>query len=55
MDFYAEEPVQITAVEIAAERLPREIFYVPAALLLALVIFMQQRRGGTLAGNPKAG
>ncbi|UUP18568.1 TRAP transporter permease [Nitratireductor thuwali] len=53
LDFYAEEPVQITAVEVSAERMPREVFYIPAALLLALVMFLQRLRGGTLAGNPR--
>jgi hypothetical protein len=53
MDFYADEPVQITTVEVSAERLPREVFYIPAALLFALVVFTQRRRGGTLAGNPQ--
>ncbi|WP_421873047.1 TRAP transporter permease [Nitratireductor rhodophyticola] len=56
LDFYADEPVRITAVEVSNEgRMPREIFYLPAALLLVLVMFFQRRRGGTLAGNPKAG
>ncbi|MBN7755687.1 TRAP transporter permease [Nitratireductor aquimarinus] len=56
LDFYADEPVQITSVEVSDEgRMPREIFYLPAALLLALVMFLQRRRGGTLTGNPKAG
>src|SRR5690606_25526713 len=54
MDFYADEPVTVTAVEVAAERMPRQIFYIPAALLFALVVWAQRRRGGTLAGNPEA-
>lgn len=53
MDFYADEPVHIAAFEVRVERMPREIFYVPAVLILALVVFLQRRRGGTLAGNPK--
>jgi TRAP transporter 4TM/12TM fusion protein len=52
MDFYADEPVQITAVEVTAERMPREVFYIPAVLILVLVMFLQRRRGGTLAGMP---
>ncbi|HUG63089.1 MAG TPA: TRAP transporter permease [Methylomirabilota bacterium] len=54
LDFYGDDPVQITAVEVSAERLPREVFYIPAILLLALVVVMQRRRGGTWAGNPAA-
>ncbi|MFC6490700.1 TRAP transporter permease [Nitratireductor sp. GCM10026969] len=53
MDFYADEPVQITAIEASTERMPREVFYIPAVLILALVMFLQRMRGGTLAGNPK--
>lgn len=54
LDFYADVPVQITAVEVSAERMPRELFYIPAALLFGLVAFAQRRRGGTLVGNPQA-
>ena len=43
---------EVTRDEVRAFR---EIFYIPAALLLALVMFMQRRRGGTLGGNPQAG
>jgi len=54
LDFYADEPVMLTSVEVPAERAPAEIFYILAALLLGLVIWSQRRRGGTLAGNPQA-
>jgi TRAP transporter 4TM/12TM fusion protein len=54
LDFYTDPPVQITQVEIAAQRMPREIMYIPAFLIFALVVFMQRRRGGTLFGNPQA-
>src|SRR5690606_33374456 len=54
MDFYADQPVQVTALEVPAERMPKEIFYLPAVLILGLVGFLQRRRGGTLAGNPLA-
>jgi hypothetical protein len=53
MDFYANEPVRITAVEVSAERLPKEVFYIPAFLIFALIVFVQRRRGGTLSGNPR--
>ncbi len=43
-DFYADTPVQIARVEVAAERWPKEIFYIPAIALLAFVYFMQSRR-----------
>ena len=43
-EFYGEEPTRIVAVEQRAERLPKEIFYLPALLLLALVYMLQRRR-----------
>lgn len=43
-DFYGDEPVKVNRVEIPAERLPKEVFYFPALLLLALVVFFQRRR-----------
>jgi TRAP transporter 4TM/12TM fusion protein len=54
LDFYdPDRPVQVTAIEVTTERMPREIFYIPALLLFGLVVFTQRRRGGTLFGNPK--
>lgn len=35
---------EVTSVEVLAERLPKEIFYLPALLLLAAVVVMQRRR-----------
>jgi hypothetical protein len=35
---------EITEVKVPAERMPKEIFFVPAILLLGLVIFVQRRR-----------
>ncbi len=43
-DFYGAEPVQLVAVEAPADRLPAQLFYIPALLLLGLVIAMQRRR-----------
>ena len=43
-DFYGDTPVQILAIEVPADRMPKEVFYIPAVLLLAFVIFMQRRR-----------
>ena len=43
-DFYADEPTQITTVQIEADRLPKEIFYAPAFVLLILIIALQRRR-----------
>ncbi|WP_417683779.1 TRAP transporter permease [Roseibium sp.] len=43
-DFYGDEPVEIAEVRMAAERMPKEVFYIPAILLLLLVIGLQKRR-----------
>ncbi|ORE92415.1 TRAP transporter 4TM/12TM fusion protein [Stappia sp. 22II-S9-Z10] len=43
-DFYADEPVVLSTVQTRAERMPKEIFYIPAFLLIAFVILMQRRR-----------
>lgn len=43
-DFYADEPVQIAEVKKPAQRMPKEIFYIPAFLLLGLVYLMQRGR-----------
>ena len=43
-DFYADEPVQLAAVQVPQARWPAQIFYVPALLLLGLVILLQRRR-----------
>ena len=38
------EPVRLASVQTAADRLPAQIFYIPALLLLGLVILLQRRR-----------
>ena len=43
-DFYGDEPAQIVAVEIENERPPKEIFFIPALLLAALIGWHQSRR-----------
>ncbi|MEJ8475588.1 TRAP transporter permease [Roseibium algae] len=44
-DYYADVPVTIEKVELAATgRLPKEIFYIPALLLLGGIIVLQRRR-----------
>ena len=54
MDFYADEPVLVTALEVPVERMPAQLFYLLAIALFGLVFWSQRRRGGTLAGNPRA-
>ncbi len=43
-DFYGDQPVTINKVELPADRIPKEVFYLPALLLLALVVWLQRRR-----------
>ncbi|MCB1738872.1 MAG: DUF3394 domain-containing protein, partial [Gammaproteobacteria bacterium] len=43
-DFYADEPVQILSAQIESNRLPKEIFFVPALVLLGLVGLLQRGR-----------
>ena len=43
-DFYGDDPTRIVAVEVPNERMAKEIFYIPALLLLALVVMVQRRR-----------
>ena len=52
-DFYADRPVTLDAVYLEVRDRPRqEFFYIPALLLLGVVIFMQrQRQQKQLAGK----
>jgi len=43
-DYYGDEPVQVAQVLRDADRMPKEVFYLPALLLLAIVVFMQKKR-----------
>ncbi len=43
-DFYADTPVTLAQVQAPADRLPAQVFYIPALLLLGLVILLQRRR-----------
>ena len=43
-DFYGDKPVVVAKAYSKAERMPKEIFYIPALLLLGLVMLSQWRR-----------
>jgi TRAP transporter 4TM/12TM fusion protein len=43
-DFYGDEAVHVAEIQVESERMPKEIFYLPALLLLALVVMLQRRR-----------
>ncbi|MDH3452410.1 MAG: DUF3394 domain-containing protein [Gammaproteobacteria bacterium] len=43
-DYYGDEPVQISEIRQPADRIAKEVFYIPAVLLLALIMVLQKRR-----------
>ncbi|MCY4335170.1 MAG: TRAP transporter permease [Litoreibacter sp.] len=43
-DFYGDEPAQIEAVAVENDRMPKEIFFIPALLLLLLIVAIQRPR-----------
>ena len=45
-DFYADKPVKIARVFTPAERMAKEWFFIPALLLLGLIVLLQLRRRG---------
>lgn len=43
-DYYSDEPVRVADIRKPNERIAKEIFYLPAMLLLGLIIWLQRRR-----------
>ncbi|MBT8154124.1 TRAP transporter permease [Epibacterium ulvae] len=43
-DFYGDTPVVIEKIQVENDRLPKEIFFIPAFLLLAALVLIQRRR-----------
>jgi hypothetical protein len=43
-DFYADEPVRITTAQTPSSQLPKELFFIPALILLGLVALLQRGR-----------
>ncbi|MDO6725837.1 TRAP transporter permease [Cognatishimia sp. 1_MG-2023] len=43
-DFYGDAPVVVTAVQVENDRMPKEIFFFPALLLLAGLVMIQRPR-----------
>lgn len=48
-DFYADPLVRVEKVQIPAKRIVKEVFYIPALLLLGIVVLWQRRRQTTPA------
>ncbi|AUQ70495.1 TRAP transporter permease [Phaeobacter inhibens] len=43
-DFYGDEPVRLLSVQAPANQLPKELIFIPALLLLAMIAFLQRAR-----------
>jgi TRAP transporter 4TM/12TM fusion protein len=52
-DFYGTEPVEILTLEVPNDRMPKEIFWLPALLLLGLVYFVQKGRASKEDKEPE--
>ena len=52
-DFYGDDPVVISSVQVAANQMPKELVWIPALLLLALIAFLQKSRAP--AATPREG
>ncbi|MEM6663008.1 MAG: TRAP transporter permease [Pseudomonadota bacterium] len=48
-DYYSDDPVHVSKVREKTERMPKEIFYIPALILLAGIFLLQMRRRKLLA------
>ena len=53
-DFYDDRPVRIADILTRSERVVKEVFYIPAVLLLGLVVFLQRRRRAAVARHQTA-
>ncbi|MEO0654984.1 MAG: TRAP transporter fused permease subunit, partial [Pseudomonadota bacterium] len=43
-DFFTDEPVTLASIQVPQDRMPAQVFYLPALLLLGVVIMLQRRR-----------
>lgn len=48
-DYYGDEPVEVDVIRSKKERMPKEVFYIPAVLVLAFIYWIQRRRRHKLA------
>ncbi len=51
MDFYGDEPVVITTVKAPQEQMAKELIFIPALILLGLIMLLQRARIGN--GKPE--
>lgn len=52
-DFYADQPVRVVALQAQVSQPPKEVFWIPALLLLGLVLWLQWRRAPREGGIEK--
>ncbi|SHG68359.1 TRAP transporter permease [Marivita hallyeonensis] len=43
-DFYGDAPAQIVMAQVENDRMPKEVFFIPALLLLLMIVGLQSRR-----------
>jgi hypothetical protein len=43
-DFYADDPVVLTSVNAPADQMPKELMFIPALMLLGLIVMLQRGR-----------
>ncbi len=43
-DFYSDDPVTVASVQAPVSRMPEQVFFLPALVLLGIVILLQRRR-----------
>ena len=43
-DYYGDDPVRVKTIRQETERMPKEVFYIPALLLLGLIVMLQMKR-----------
>jgi hypothetical protein len=43
-DFYGDAPAQIVMAQVENDRMPKEIFFIPALILLLIIVGLQSRR-----------
>ncbi len=54
-DFYADDPVVVKAVKAPADQMPKELVFIPALVLLALIALLQRARIGGSGRETKEG
>lgn len=43
-DYYADTPVEVATIKKPTDRMPKELFYIPALVLLGFIVLVQRRR-----------